>query len=113
MNKILLAAACLLAGPAPGAANHLNDFGIRADAAEIRRAVSGKTCFGPNGSVLSFGDSTPDSPGTFTRVGLAPGTYQIGYGTLLVKRGKDLHSHVVVVSLQGGQFHLGGQVYQC
>lgn len=113
MNKALLTAAYLLTAAAPSAASHLSEFGIVADAAEIRRTISGKTCFGPNGREIRFGDSTPDSPGTFIRVGVTPGTYQIGYGTLLVKRGKELHSHVVVVSLEGSQLHLGGNAYRC
>lgn len=113
MKTVLFAAGCLMAAAAPGTASHLSEFGIAGDAAEIRRTISGKTCIGSNGSVLKFGNSAPDSPGTFTRVGLAPGTYQIGYGTLLVKRSGELHSHVVVVSQEGDQFHLGGERYRC
>jgi hypothetical protein len=113
MKKMLLAVGCMLAATVPSTAKHLSEFGIAGDATEIRRTVAGTTCRGPSGSILNFGNSTPESPGTFTRVGRAPGTYQIGYGTLLVERDGKLHSHVVSVSLQGGEFYLGGEKYRC
>lgn len=113
MKKALFAAGGLMAAVAPAAASHLNEFGIAGDAAEIRRIVSGKTCLGSNGSVLNFGISAPGSPGTFARAGRIPGTYQIGYGTLLIKRGSELHSHVVSVSVNGSQLHLGGESFRC
>lgn len=113
MKMKLLVVACVLITVMPSAAKHLSEFGVVADAMEIRRAVSGKTCLGPSGSILNFGNSTPQSPGTFTRVGRDPGTYQVGYGALVVDRDGKLHSHVVSVSIHGSELYLGSERYRC
>lgn len=113
MKIKLLAVGCVLAAAVPSAAKHLSEFDIVADSVEIRRAVAGRTCSSSAGSTLSFGRSTPEVPGAFERVGRAPGTYQLRYGTLLVDRGGELHSHVVSVSLDRSQLYLGGERFRC
>ena len=80
-------------------------------AAAIRKVVAGKTCVGQD--VLTFGESGPGSAGTFKRVGRPDGTYDIGYGTILIHRGRDLHGHVTSVSVPDRMLYMSTSSYQC
>jgi len=71
-----------------------------AKASVIRDMIAGRTCVSAT-SLVRFGLSAPDSPGTFERSGRLPGKYAIGNGTVLIKRGETLHSHIAIVSGPG------------
>ncbi len=84
---------------------------IDGSAVAIRTVVAGKTCQGDD--ALTFGKSAVGSPGTFERTGRPTGTYSVGYGTILVRRGEDLHGHVASVSPPDGMLYLGTATYRC
>lgn len=80
-------------------------------AAAIREAVSGKICVGKD--TLKFGKAAAGSPGTFERVGQPKGMYAVGYGTLLIRRGQELHGHVTAVSVSDHTLYVSADAYQC
>jgi hypothetical protein len=84
---------------------------IDGSAAAIRQVVSGKTCIG-NG-VLKFGESAFGSAGIYERVGLAKGTYSVGYGTILIRRNGSLHGHVTAVSVPDHILYMSNGTYRC
>lgn len=104
---LFFAAAAAAAPTATPAQNAMVD----GSAAAIREVVSGKTCVGDG--VLTFGEAGPGSDGTFRRTGRPDGTYAIGYGTILVRRGQDLHGHVTSVSVPDRVLHIGADTYRC
>ena len=96
LYMVLLGAATITA-PALGAAPEST---VTGSAATIRSVVSGKTCVG-------------EDTLTFERSGRATGTYSIGYGTVLIRRGKDLHGHVTSVSAQDHLLYMSTGTYRC
>ena len=88
-----------------------DDPGSEGSSAAIRQVIAGKTCLGDD--VLIFGESTVGRIGRYERVGRSPGTYQIGYGTILILRGKDLHSHVATVSVADHLLFMSTDKYHC
>jgi hypothetical protein len=84
---------------------------VDGSAAAIRTVVSGKTCTGED--VLIFGKSVPGSAGTFERKGRPDARYNIGYGTILIRRGQDLHGHVTSVSVPDRVLHMSTGTYRC
>ena len=80
-------------------------------AAAIRNVVSGRTCLGDD--VLTFGESARGSGGTFERSGRPAGTYSVGYGTIMIRRGPDLHGHVTSVSPVDHVLYLSAGTYKC
>jgi hypothetical protein len=105
---IVFLAAAVTAGPTVVSAQTVNFDG---SAAAIRKVVAGKTCVGQD--VLTFGQSGAGSAGTFKRVGRPDGTYDIGYGTILIHRGRDVHGHVTSVSVPNHMLHMSTSSYQC
>ena len=89
-----------------------DDPGSEVSSAAIRQVIAGKRCVGDD--VLIFGESTVGHIGRYERVvGWSPGTYQIGYGTILILRGKDLHSHVATVSVADHLLFMSSDKYHC
>jgi len=84
---------------------------VDGSAAAIRKVVSGQTCVGDD--VLVFGKSTPGSGGTFERKGSSSASYDVGYGTILIRRGPDLHGHVTSVSVPDRVLHMSVGTYRC
>jgi hypothetical protein len=84
---------------------------IDGSAAGIRNVVSGRTCLGDD--VLTFGESARGSAGTFERSGRPAGSYNVGYGTILIRRGQDLHGHVTSVSPVDHVLYLSASTYRC
>lgn len=82
-----------------------------ASSAAILEVISGKTCVGDD--LLIFGKSDTGASGSYERVGRAPGAYQIGYGTILIVRGRDLHSHVATVSVPDHMLYMSTGKYRC
>ncbi|MBS0247353.1 MAG: hypothetical protein AB7P20_02455 [Rhizobiaceae bacterium] len=104
----ITAVAIALSIPAIAFAQELT---IDGTAAAIREVVSGKTCVGKD--VLKFGESTVGSPGTFKRAGHSEARYAVGYGTILIRRGRDLHGHVTAVSVLDRKLYVSAETYQC
>lgn len=84
---------------------------FEASAAAIHKVISGKTCVGDD--LLIFGQRNSKASGSYFRVGRPPGIYQIGYGTILILRGKELHSHVATVSLEDHILYMSTSKYRC
>ena len=84
---------------------------FEASAAAIHKVISGKICVGDD--LLIFGERDPKTSGRYERVGRPPGAYQIGYGTILILRGKELHSHVATVSLPDHMLYMSTGKYRC
>lgn len=84
---------------------------FEASAAAIHEVISGKTCVGDD--LLIFGERDPKTSGSYERIGRPPGAYQIGYGTILILRGRDLHSHVATVSLEDHMLYMSTNKYRC
>lgn len=84
---------------------------VDGSATAIRRVVSGQTCTGAD--VLVFGESGPGSAETFGTQGSPNGIYTIGYGTILIRRGQDLHRHVTSVSVSDHVLHMSTGTYRC
>ena len=84
---------------------------FEASAAAIHEVISGKTCVGDD--LLIFGKRDPKTSGRYERVGRPPGAYQIGYGTIMILRGKELHSHVVTVSPPDHMLYMSADKYRC
>lgn len=82
-----------------------------ASASAIRDVVSGKTCIGKD--VLTFGENITGAAGMFQRVGHPIGTYNIGHGTILIRRNEELHGHVTSVSVAGRMLYLSTGTYRC
>jgi hypothetical protein len=87
------------------------ESGSEAASAAIREVVAGKTCIGDD--VLIFGKSLIGTSGNYERIGRPPGRYQIGEGTILILRGKDLHSHVATVSVPDHMLYMSTGKYRC
>jgi hypothetical protein len=100
--------AIVIAAPAVAFAGDIN---TEPSAAAIREAVSGKTCVGND--VLIFGESAAGSGGTYERVGRPSGSYSIGHGTILIRRGRDLHGHVTSVSVPDHMLYMSAESYRC
>ena len=98
------------AATAPAVSSAQNAI-VDGSAAAIREVVSGKTCTGEG--VLTFGEAGPGSAGTFNRIGRPDATYAVGYGTILIRRGEDLHGHVTSVSMPDRVLHIGADTYRC
>jgi len=98
------------AATAPAVASAQN-ITVDGSAAAIREVVSGQTCTGDG--ALTFGEVGPGSAGTFKRVGRPDGTYAIGYGTIMIRRGQDLHGHVTSVSTADRVLYIGADTYRC
>jgi hypothetical protein len=79
--------------------------------AAIRQVVSGETCTGDE--VLIFGESGPGSAGTFERKGRPSGAYAVGYGTIMIRRGQELHGHVTSVSVADHVLYMSTGTYRC
>jgi len=84
---------------------------FEASAAAIDEVISGKTCVG--GDVLKFGEHSAKTSGHYERIGRPPGRYETGYGTILIKRGNDLHSHVATVSVKDHILYMSVDKYLC
>lgn len=84
---------------------------FEASAAAIHEVVSGKTCVGDD--LLIFGERDSNTSGKYERVGRSPGVYQVGYGTILILRGKELHSHVATVSTADHMLYMSTSKYRC
>ena len=87
------------------------ELAVDGSTAAIREVVSGKICTGAD--TLKFGESTAGASGTFARLGRPEGRYAIGYGTILIRRGEDLHGHVTSVSVSDGRLYVSTETYQC
>lgn len=85
--------------------------GSEASSTAIHEVVSGKKCVGDD--FLIFGESDSGASGSYERVGRAPGAYQIGYGTILIVRGRELHSHVATVSVPDHMLYMSTEKYRC
>jgi hypothetical protein len=77
----------------------------------IREIVSGHTCKGKD--ILKFGAITPGAAGRFERAGSPIAVYTVGYGTILIRRGGELHGHVTSVSVHDHMLYLSADRYQC
>ncbi len=84
---------------------------FEASAKAIQEVISGKTCVGDD--LLVFGQRSSKASGSYERVGRPPGAYQIGYGTILILRGRELHSHVATVSLEDHMLYMSTSKYRC
>jgi hypothetical protein len=79
--------------------------------AAIRAVISGHTCKGKD--ILRFGAITPGTAGRFERAGSPIADYTVGYGTILIRRGGELHGHVTSVSVHDQMLYLSADRYQC
>ena len=104
----LIVSAIIVLPPAALSAQHIL---FEASAAAIDQVIAGKTCIGDD--VLIFGEHRSGTSGQYERVGRPPGLYQVGYGTLLIKRGKELHSHVATVSVEDHILYMSASKYIC
>lgn len=104
--NVIIAAVMALSVPSITSAQDVDG-----SAAAIREVISGKTCIGTD--TLKFGKSAAGSPGTFERVGQPKGMYAVGYGTLLIRRGQELHGHVTAVSVSDHTLYVSAEAYQC
>jgi hypothetical protein len=84
---------------------------IDGSAPAIRKVIAGQKCFGKD--TLKFGGSAPGVPGVFERDGRPAATYSVGYGTILIRRGDDVHGHVASVSPRDGTLYLSAGTYRC
>ena len=84
---------------------------FEASSAAIREVVGGKQCIGED--LLIFGKSSAGNAGSYERVGRPLGEYKIGYGTILILRGKDLHSHVATVSVRDHMLYMSAEKFRC
>ncbi len=80
-------------------------------AAAIHEVVSGKKCLGDD--LLIFGVSDAAADGRYERVGRPPGTYQVGYGTIVIYRGQQLHGHLASVSVHDHTLYMSTGTYRC
>ena len=60
-----------------------------------------------------FGESAPGSAGMFERKGRPRGTYTVGYGTILIRRGQELHGHVTSVSVPNQVLYMSTGTFRC
>jgi len=88
----------------------LAEYGLAADVPEIVKVVRGRTCVNAEGDVLRFGKE--ESP-TFDHTGHASATYRLGYSSLIILRGGDLHSHLVTVSPSKRLLYFATGTYRC
>lgn len=84
---------------------------IDGSAPAIRTVVAGKKCVGAD--VLTFGTSSAGVPGTFQRADSPAAMYNVGYGTIMIRRGEEIHGHMASVSLQSGTLYLSKGTYRC
>jgi len=77
----------------------------------IRAVISGHTCIGRD--ILKFGAITPGAAGRFERAGSPIADYTVGYGTILIRRGGELHGHVTSVSVRDHMLYMSADRYQC
>jgi hypothetical protein len=84
---------------------------IDRSAQAIRAVVAGKKCVGVD--VLAFGTSSAGVPGTFERANNSTAMYAVGYGTIMVRRGEEVHGHVASVSPLNGMLYLSKNTYRC
>jgi hypothetical protein len=77
---------------------------IEGSAAAIRTVVSGRTCIGTD--VITFGRSEAGVTATFERKGRPIGNYSLGYGTILIRRGQDVHGHIASVNIADSILYL-------
>jgi hypothetical protein len=106
-RSMLRLAAVLVAAAAVGSViASAQETTVDGAAAAIRKVISGKTCTGED--VLVFRES-----GTFERKGRPNATYNVGYGTILIRRGDDLRGHVTSVSVSGNMLHMSTGSYRC
>lgn len=101
----------LIAATATSAALAAPEGTVDGSVAAIRQVVSGETCTGAD--VLIFGESAPGTAGTFERKGHPSGAYAVGYGTILIRRGQDLHGHVTSVSVADHVLYMSTGTYRC
>lgn len=101
----------LVAATAAPAVLSAQEETVDGSAAAIRTVVSGKTCTGED--ILIFGKSAPGSAGTFERKGRSNASYSVGYGTILIRRGQDLHGHVTSVSVPDHVLYMSTNTYRC
>ncbi|WP_156795453.1 hypothetical protein [Bradyrhizobium icense] len=100
-----------LAATASPAVLYAQERPVDGSVGAIRTVVSGKTCTGDD--VLIFGKSVTGAAGTFERKGRPNGSYAVGYGTILIRRGQDLHGHVTSVSVPDKMLYLSTGTYRC
>lgn len=98
------------AATAPAAVSAENPT-FNASASAIRNVVSGKTCIGKD--ILTFGENITGTAGTFQRAGRPIGTYNIGHGTIMIRRNEELHGHVTSVSEAGRMLYMSAGAYRC
>jgi hypothetical protein len=79
---------------------------VDGSATAIRKVIAGKTCVGDD--VLVFKET-----GKFERTGSPNGAYSVGYGTILIRRGQDVHGHLTSVSVRDQLLHMSTSTYQC
>jgi hypothetical protein len=84
---------------------------IDGSAQAIRTVIAGKKCVGLD--ILAFGKSAAGVPGTFERTDSPAATYAVGYGTILIRRGEEIHGHVASVSPQNRMLYLSKGAYRC
>lgn len=101
-------AAAMIASVTASATQHHH---IEGSAAAIRSVITGKVCLGKDS--LTFGENIQGLGGTFERSGRPVGTYSVGYGTILVRRGQELHGHVVSVSPENHMLYFSTETSQC
>jgi hypothetical protein len=106
LSVVLLAAATV--APATLSAK---DRIFDGSAAAIRTVVSGRTCAGTD--VITFGRGDSVLAGTFERQGHPSGSYNVGYGTILIRRGDDVHGHIASVNVPGSMLYLSTGTYRC
>lgn len=84
---------------------------IDGSAAAIRTVVSGRTCTGTD--AIIFGRSDAGATATFERKGRPIGNYSLGYGTILIRRGQDVHGHIASVNVADSMLYLSADTYRC
>jgi hypothetical protein len=107
----MLSVTLLVAAAVTPAALFAKDRIFDGSAAAIRTVVSGRTCTGTD--VITFGRGDTASAGTFERQGYPRASYNVGYGTILIRRGEDVHGHIASVNVPDSMLYLSTGTYRC
>jgi hypothetical protein len=105
--SVILLAVATVAPAALSAGERLID----GSSAAIRTVVSGRTCTGTD--AITFGRSEVGAAATFERKGRPIGSYSLGYGTILIRRGQDVHGHIASVNVAESILYLSADSYRC